>query len=298
MGWSQIGRASSSLAVVLLLGGAPAAHGDEPPANPLAPAPAEKAPPAPAEPAWAGAWADEEVTLTLERTGFDTFRGKLTAGEQAHAVSGSAKGQRLSGSFRIGETTFVFTATLEGPELELTSDGARRRLARPGALRGVHRGPARRINHKDGFSFELPSGLSLVKEKRDGGGAYLVFSTKKDGRADALVMLFAGPVPASDRGTSPLKQLTDLGPDICEKVAMADGSPGATPRELTLDAGEGAEATWTGTFEGEPALVWAGQVRVDDRFVMVLAVLPAGKADERLPRAKRMLESARFDAGR
>ena len=113
--------------------------------NPLAPAPADapvnplasQAPadapvnPLAARPPFAGTFVGDGLELHLESTGGSAYEGQITVGGETYPVSANAlDATSIEGSFSVGATPFPFTASLDGDELQLVSEGARFQLAR------------------------------------------------------------------------------------------------------------------------------------------------------------------------
>lgn len=95
------------------------AHADAP-VNPLA-----------APPPFVGTFVGDGLELRLEATGGSAYEGQIRVAGEAYRVSANAlDASTIEGSFTVGATAFAFTASLAGDELELTSEGARYRLAR------------------------------------------------------------------------------------------------------------------------------------------------------------------------
>lgn len=103
------------------------------PVNPLAPPAQPDAPvnPLAVRPPFAGTFAGDGVELRLEATGESTYEGQITVAGATYPVNANAlDATSIEGRFAVGATPFAFAATLDGDELELTSEGARYRLAR------------------------------------------------------------------------------------------------------------------------------------------------------------------------
>lgn len=139
-------------------------------------------------------------------------------------------------------------------------------------------------------TFELPEGLGVASRSARG-----------------LVLVGWGLTPSVeavtlDEGVTGRAHVEALG-----RAVVVDGSPGArgasTARltqpvaSLPGAAGEAWEATWSVTGQdGGERLLWVGGAFVGRRGLVVEAECPASIADEVLPRARRLLTSARFGA--
>ncbi|MCO5168110.1 MAG: hypothetical protein M9894_17335 [Planctomycetes bacterium] len=273
------------------------------PPNPLA---------APPRPAWAGAWSDDQLRLVVEPAAAG-FEGSLTVQGATYPVKGKADGPRLQGAFSVQGHDFAFTAALEGDALTLVSEGTTYRLRReqprnplgappppgpgapppPGAgegLTGVYDGPAQPLRHQGGFSLEVPQGWR-VQEEQEG---VLLLAVDASPTPGAMVLIAHGEIEADDRHKSPVQHIAEFGPSLLENFAISQGRPLAAPRAVALK-GPGAEGAWAGTLpNGVAAVVWTGAVFTPTRFVAVALLVQQGREQEFLPRAKRLLASARI----
>lgn len=287
--------------------------GGPPPQNPLgSPRPNPLATPPP--PPWAGTWSDGAVKLVLEPAPEGAFRGAITVQGTTYSVKGAARPPALEGSFDVQGHAFAFTATLEGAVLTLTSEGATYRLRKEGpanplatgpapghaptaaagpALTGVYDGPAQPFRHSTGFALDLPQGWTVQSEQE--GVVLLSVPPGKDNTLEAMVMISHGEPDEADRGKTPTQLMAELGPSLHESFSLSGARPSSEPRAVVVSGVPGAEATWTGTLQnGIPALLWAGGVISDKRFVVVVALIQQGREGEHLARAKRLLASTRL----
>jgi hypothetical protein len=290
--------------------------GGPPPQNPLG-APRANPLATPPPPPWAGTWSDGAVKLVLEPAAEGAFRGAITVQGTTYPVKGAAQPPRLEGTFDVQGHAFAFTAALEGAVLTLTSEGATYRLRKEGAtnplaagratgpttgaapaasgpaLTGVYDGPAAPFRHSTGFTLDLPQGWAVQSEQE--GVVLLSVPPGKDNTLEAMVMISHGEPDEADRGKTPGQLMAELGPSLHESFSLSGARASSEPRAVVVSGVQGAEASWTGTLQnGIPALLWAGGVISDKRFVVVVALIQQGREGEHLARAKRLLASTRL----
>jgi hypothetical protein len=274
------------------------------------------------------------VRLVAEVSPEGGLRGSLTVQGATYPVTGAERGGKVEGSFTVQGHAFPFTAEVQGDALVLTSEGAAYHLAReappapanplarptapanplgqpaPGApapatpapapspaggpLEGAWEGPAQRVQHASGFSYDVPEGWSVRGEQE--GMIVLDPGYRQGGTLEALVFLNHGEPDDADRAKTPVELLRDLGPQLMPQLQVEPAGEAAAPTPITVGGVNGAQATWPGRQlqNGVPVTLWAGGLIAQGKYVVVVALVQQGKEADYLPRAKRVLASVRL----
>jgi hypothetical protein len=242
-----------------------------PPVSPLAPpapvSPLAPATPAHGTPAYAGAFADDQLRLVLEAPGIPggAYVGTLHHGDQRYPVRAQLEPQGLVGDFESGGSRFAFTATLAGDELTFVTDGNRYVLVRETATPVAPVNPIGATPVAPAEVVASETGTADIGAVPPNGRA----RGRLDGVADDLSFhAYYVDVPA---GSTRLTIVLDADADL--DIAVKFGSP--TDRFSDKDRGGDWDYRDVGT--QNPTTLVIDQPAAGRWFVDVLNVLGAGQ---------------------
>jgi hypothetical protein len=301
----RLARAVALLACLALPTAAQTPEAPVPPANPLAPRPADS----PAD-AWAGTYLGQEqgqtLRLTLERRG-EGYGGAIELSGQRLPLEATGDAGRLAGSFTSEGARFPFTVTRDGAAVVLESGGATYRLAREapanplaqpqgGALAPAPAGagdvPAdwQTYRHALGWLLRYPPGWRL--DETEAGLVLTPPDLTRDAAGQPLEVFLVNAIPS---GGVPR-------PDDPRAVQFVDQTLGTTFPFLRRGGAAASEA-----LGGRPTAVlrYAGRnptgvdiravvlvTLIDDHAVVLLGAGQAGKVEAREALLRRVLASA------
>lgn len=261
---------------------------------------------------WTGAIAGGLHLGTFEVTqdnGAVTGVFRTSHSSQPRKVTGTVRPDGVLEAFFDGERSRPFEVRrVEGPALEVTMDGGRMIFRptvvpppgqAPAELSGAFDGPATTHHHgPTGLTFDLPQGWKVTSERGDSLVLAAEAEASLPGPRQLMLLIHDAPSSAEKSGDPLVRIVGELGAELLRPFGdrTTSGHMTVEPRAVTVGDAPGAEASWSITLTDDVVVAaWIGAARVSDgRVVLFGAVVERGREREDLPRAKRVLASARL----
>lgn len=166
------------------------------------------------------------------------------------------------------------------------------------ALAGAFQGNAQKRSASGGaWSFELPEGWTVVNE----AGAYTVITpggTIESAQTEGLVLGEIGPLTPEQKAKPARDAIREAKPNLLQMLegeGIQVANPGE-PKEVEVAGVPGGVFEWQGkNAQGQAWAVWIGVLVQKERYLLVIGLLPEGKAAAHAPKLKRVFASCRLD---
>ncbi|MFO1053362.1 MAG: hypothetical protein U1F36_14205 [Planctomycetota bacterium] len=247
------------------------------------------------------------LKLELSGAADKGYTGSLTVDGKPYRVEARAKDSTLDGSFEVGGDRYSFTATLDGDQLTLQSDGTTYHLvgqaragnaeggaedaAAPPALDGVFDGTTKTFTHPRGwFDCEFPEGWSVYSQ--DDAGMIVNPGLTQNDSLDAIVFMLWGRLEQADQNQPVATVIEKYLPRMKQALAqqgLRAGEPKTAVATFRSKEVPGAVIALPATTQqGQQVTVWWGAVVKQDGWLGVGAVVLDAKAEAYLPKVKRI----------